>query len=128
MGRGRGRYRRRRFLIALDFLSLPIKIEKKEKFGKEDFDSAVYIYETVLVKFPEARKPKLEQWADDIRKMREIDKVEPGRIAEVFLWAHNDSFWCKNIRSPGKLREKYETLCAQMQGNSDGRSFLLNGA
>lgn len=33
----------------------------------------------------------------------------------IFEWANQDGFWQANIRSTGKLREKYDDLKAQKQ-------------
>lgn len=57
-----------------------------------------------------AKEPKWETWANDVRLMREIDGRTHAGICELFLWAMKDSFWCANVQSPGKLREKWDTL------------------
>ena len=63
-------------------------------------------------KYPETPEPNLDQWADDLRKMRELDKIKPEQIASAFTWAHEHQFWSANIRSPSKLRKQWSTLCA----------------
>lgn len=57
-----------------------------------------------------AREPNWDTWANDVRLMREIDGRTHAGICELFLWAKKDSFWCANIQSPSKLREKWDTL------------------
>ncbi|PTM58356.1 DUF4373 domain-containing protein [Desmospora activa] len=55
-----------------------------------------------------------QTWADDFRKMHEIDKRSKEDIRNVIDWATNDPFWQTNILSAKKLREKFDTLQAQM--------------
>lgn len=52
---------------------------------------------------------------DAARLLLTRDGVEPERAKAVASWALNDEFWRTNIRSFSKLREKFETLEAQMQ-------------
>lgn len=95
----------------------PRKVVKtrKVKYRPDDFDFAQEMYRLILAKFPDTKPPNIDQWADDLRKMREIDKLDAATIANVFSWAHHDSFWSANIRSPGKLRKQWEQLCAKKQ-------------
>lgn len=102
------------------------KKEIREKFTDDDYESAVFMFNAIRHKYPDTSDSNLDQWADDIRKMREIDKREPDRIAAVFLWAHAHDFWSANIRSPSKLRKQWSTLCAQKQQeiNNGPNQFL----
>lgn len=64
---------------------------------------------------PNSRVPNtdarsLQNWAQHIDYMIRLDKREPKEIAELFRWAQEDEFWCANVRSPRKLREKWDTL------------------
>lgn len=59
---------------------------------------------------PTARQMNADVWANEIRLMREIDGRTHAEVCELFLWAKKDSFWCANIQSPAKLREKWDTL------------------
>lgn len=42
-------------------------------------------------------------------------RVDPSHVWDVFIWAHNDSFWSANIRSPAKLHKQFEELSAKME-------------
>ena len=64
-------------------------------------------------KVPETSPDKLRRWAHDIDLMMRIDKRSPDEIRQLIDWSHKDSFWRANILSPGKLREKWDTLTAQ---------------
>lgn len=62
------------------------------------------------------------EWAEVIRKLREIDGYEHTEIINIWLWAtrHSD-FWKMNLRSPAKLRDRkdgatyYEIIKSQYQ-------------
>lgn len=95
-------------------------IRRKRKKRIYDNDSpymkmAVYLKEKILSWKPNAKIPNdLNSWADDFRKTVEIDNRTKQEIKDVIDWATSDSFWQANIMSPGKLREKFDTLQAQM--------------
>ena len=77
-----------------------------------------------------------QTWADEFRKMYELDKRSKQDIRDVIDWATQDSFWQANILSAKKLREKFDTLQAQMNrkvvpykrgGNQDATSGNVHG-
>ena len=58
----------------------------------------------------------IEQWAKDIEKLSRIDKRSYENIEKVIRWAKTaGNFWCPNIISGSKLREKYPQVFLQMQ-------------
>ena len=58
----------------------------------------------------------IEQWAKDIEKLNRIDKRSYEDIEKVIRWVKTaDNFWCPNIISGSKLREKYPRVFLQMQ-------------
>ena len=58
----------------------------------------------------------IEQWAKDIDKLNRIDKRSYEDIEKVIRWAKTaGNFWCPNIISGSKLREKYPQVFLQMQ-------------
>ena len=58
----------------------------------------------------------ITQWAKDIEKLSRIDKRSYEDIEKVIRWAKTaDNFWCPNIISGSKLREKYPRVFLQMQ-------------
>lgn len=59
------------------------------------------------------QKPNLQSWADDIRKMIEIDKRTENQVRGMIEWSQHNVFWASNILSAKKLREKYDTMAAQ---------------
>lgn len=69
-------------------------------------------------KIPSDNVKNLQGWAQHIDYMIRLDGRHPKSIATLFRWAQQDSFWCANIRSPKKLREKWDALELQMQRNT----------
>lgn len=86
---------------------------RKKRSTPGDEKCARWLFGLVLDINSTARKPNWSMWADDVRRLREIDGHAHREICEMFKWAHDDSFWCANILSPKKLREKWDVLVAQ---------------
>lgn len=84
------------------------------KWGTEDDEKACrWMYSQILTVNATAKEPVWADWANVVRLMRQQDDLTHKEICEVFRWANRDSFWCSNILSPAKLREKWGTLQAQ---------------
>lgn len=49
----------------------------------------------------------LQTWANDMRKLVEIDSRNKDEVRQVIDFVSGDSFWRKNILSPEKLRKQY---------------------
>ncbi|MEK5439367.1 MULTISPECIES: hypothetical protein [Paenibacillus] len=82
------------------------------------FRTANYLYTNILKHKPDLKQPNLQTWANDMRKLIDIDNREPAEIGRVIEWATKDSFWQSNILSASKLREKWDTLTAQMKNKT----------
>lgn len=67
-------------------------------------------------KFPQSEQQR-QRWAKDIDLMLRRDKIEADDIAAVIDWCQKDKFWCSNILSGKKLREKYQQLRMRMTAN-----------
>ncbi len=91
----------------------------------EPFTLAAYLRDAILAHKPDARLPrddaKLQGWARVCDLMVRIDKRDPATICRVIDWATHDTFWQPNILSPGKLREKFDTLQLQMSRRPQGK-------
>lgn len=71
----------------------------------------------ILQILPHQRVPndsKINAWAIHIDYMLRLDKRTEGDINDLIDFALADQFWQTNIRSTAKLREKQDTLYAQM--------------
>ena len=107
-------------------VSVSDSVIKKEpscprNYSDDDYIMSEFIFDRVKAIYPNAKQPNLDKWANTIRLIREYDKLSHKQIQTVFIWANNNSFWQANIRSPEKLREKYEELDIKMQSeNSNG--------
>ncbi|WP_422880425.1 replication protein [Pantoea ananatis] len=92
-----------------------IQSPKGDKWGTaDDLKAAEWIFSKVKIVAPTAKQPNWPSWSNDIRLMRNAIEVTHHEICEVFKWANSDHFWQTNIMSPSKLREKWDTLKAQM--------------
>jgi phage replication O-like protein O len=88
---------------------------KGDKWGTaDDLKAAEWLFTKVRVVAPTAQEPNWPAWSNDIRLMRNALECSHHEICEVFKWANADHFWQTNVMSPAKLREKWETLKAQM--------------
>jgi hypothetical protein len=79
------------------------------------FKLALMLYDEILKNIPDKKKPNLNQWADDFRKLVEIDGKDPKHIETVIHWTQSNDFWWKNVLSADKLRKQYERLAAEVR-------------
>ena len=86
-----------------------IKKTVKPSYTQKHADIANEMYQTINATV-KTRQPNLVVWANEIRKLNEIDKIPIDKILDVFKAANRDSFWSLNIRSPQKLRKHWDRL------------------
>jgi len=92
-----------------------IKIRKESHISPSDMKLAQLLYDLIKKNTPNwYHKPNLNDWADEIRKLREIDKQPIEVIEKVIKWCQDDDFWYKNILSTAKLRKQFPKLLVQM--------------
>ena len=87
----------------------PTKTKKVADFKPEHLDVANEMYK-IINATTKTKKPNLNQWANEIRKIDVIDKIPINNIMKVFKAANKDDFWSMNIRSPKKLRKHWDRL------------------
>lgn len=98
---------------------------KKLKYDEENtyYKMAVYFHEKVSVVANEAgishliKKSNMQSWADDMRKLIEIDQVDKHLAKQVMDWVTQDSFWRTNVLSAKKLRDKFMELAIKMNAD-----------
>lgn len=112
---------------------------KNEKFKYSDRDLflAEMLLSKIIYNFPtfENKKVNIKEWADDIRKLREIDKATDSQVEFMIVWVQGGKivpanknmppkifepheFWSKNIMSAGKLRKQwFDHLVPQLQAS-----------
>tara|TARA_R100001377_G_C3156261_1_gene98104 strand:+ start:40 stop:837 length:798 start_codon:yes stop_codon:yes gene_type:complete len=96
------------------------------KFDDLDLDFAERMYQSLLIQDSRFKKPNLEQWADTVRKIREIDNRDYDTMAAVWTWARKDSFWNSNILSASKFRDKFQTLYLKTYPAENLNSQVVN--
>jgi len=101
------------------------KIRRKQVFDmcSVPYSLAVYFYEQIKQNNPEHREPDLQKWADEIRKMLEIDKRTEEQIKYLMGWVQQDDFEMMNVLSPVKLRERFDALV--MRVKYENRKVML---
>jgi hypothetical protein len=83
---------------------------------------ADYFLQKIHEWYPEyKRKSDAQKWADDFRKLHELDKKSKQAIKAVIDWATSHHFWQSNILSPDKLRKQFQRLYAQMKSEESGK-------
>lgn len=77
-----------------------------------------FMIKKILESYPQAKIPKTEsqlhKWCLAFNRLMRIDKRSVDDIRAVMQWIYQDDFWCVQIRSPDKLREKWDTVYLQM--------------
>lgn len=97
------------------------KAGSKKKHGSaEDHEAARWIFAKLRINDPTAKEPNWDGWANEVRLMVERDARTHREICELFLWAQKHQFWCANILSPSKLREKWTQLIANQNRDMAG--------
>ena len=102
------------------------KKKKEKKFMSDSIEYRLsnYLFNLILKRNPNHKKPNLQTWAQNIDLMHRLDKRSHEEIKLIIQWCQQNEFWHKNILSTIKLRDKYDTLFLQMQSEQGG---LNNG-
>ncbi|WP_438538174.1 helix-turn-helix domain-containing protein [Enterobacter hormaechei] len=98
---------------------------RKEKWGTpEDRQCAEWIFARIRRLYEKAaetdgevsrpKDPNWNAWANDVRLMRTIDGRTHRQICDMFKRVQSDPFWCRNVLSPSKLREKWDDLTLKL--------------
>ncbi|WP_379971551.1 helix-turn-helix domain-containing protein [Edwardsiella ictaluri] len=92
--------------------------------GQEDLTCAEWIWGRILRLHEQAaeydgemvrpKAPNWIAWANEVRLMCELDGRTHRQICELFGRVNRDPFWCRNVLSPAKLREKWDELVIRL--------------
>lgn len=100
-------------------------LEKKEikksapKFSEEDFSLAKHLQSKIAgLSELAGQKFNLDKSANDIRLIRERDKVSHDRLIQLLKFAFSDSWWKTKITSTKFLRNNLEKIEAQMNASA----------
>ncbi|SMC17291.1 DNA replication protein DnaD [Clostridium acidisoli DSM 12555] len=88
--------------------------DNKYSQNSNEFRLSQYLFNHIKDNNPSAKEPNFETWFKHFDYILRIDKRDIEEVKQVIKWCQHDSFWYKNILSPNKLREKYDTLVLQM--------------
>ncbi|QKN82216.1 primosomal protein I [Scandinavium goeteborgense] len=108
-------------------------LARKGKWGTpEDQQCAEWIFGRIKRLYEQAaetdgevtrpKDPNWTVWANEIRLMRTIDARTHRQICDMFKRVQGDPFWCRNILSPGKLREKWDELILRLGPGNGSQS------
>ena len=96
----------------------PAPVQKTQTIPEQAKRLALLLYDLhrqIDTHFTTSQK-HIEQWVKDIEKLNRIDKRSYEDIEKVIRWIKTaGNFWCPNIISGSKLREKYPQVFLQMQ-------------
>ncbi|WP_423241925.1 helix-turn-helix domain-containing protein [Pantoea agglomerans] len=98
---------------------------KKRQWGsQEDLTCAQWIWRRIIRLYEQAagddgetvrpREPNWTAWANEVRLMCSQDGRTHRQICELFDRVNRDPFWCRNVLSPSKLREKWDELMLKL--------------
>lgn len=111
------------------------KVQKSNKCDPFDLNLAELLLSKIIYNFPAFGNKKVDtkEWAEDIRKLREIDQATHEQIRFMITWVHGgeveitgrprknfepNEFWSKNILSARKLRKQwFDHLVPQLQSD-----------
>lgn len=63
------------------------------------------------------KEPDFTSWSNEVRLMCEQDGRNHKSICELFSLANKDDFWKTNVKSPCKLRAKWDELTLKLAAN-----------
>lgn len=94
-----------------------VKNVKNKKLYVEtsnEYRLAKFLFEHIRRNNYNAKEPNYQAWSQQFDYIIRIDGRELDEVKQVIKWCQSDSFWCSNILSPKKLREKYDQLVVKM--------------
>jgi DNA replication protein DnaD len=93
-------------------------VNNKYTSDSNEYRLATYLFNYIKRNNPKAKEPNLQKWSKTFDYILRIDEREIEEVKAVIKWSQDNNFWFKNILSPNKLREKYDTLYLQMGGGN----------
>jgi hypothetical protein len=78
------------------------------------FKLAYLLLELIRERLPDFKQPNLDRWAKDLNRAICLDYRTPQQLEAVIRWAQADDFWCGNILSGAKVRQKFDQLSMKM--------------
>ena len=98
--------------------------QHKETLDNKDKELSKLLYNLIREENPNWYiKPDWNKWAEEIRKLREIDNRTYEQIEFIIRWCQQDEFWSKNILSPAKLRKQFNSLVVKVKPQKQRRKI-----
>lgn len=90
--------------------------KKKKDYSQSsnELRLATLLWNKILDRKPDYKKPNLQKWAESIDKALRIDKRKPATIEKVIIWAQDNDFWQDNVLCTQKLRKQFDKLELEM--------------
>lgn len=99
-------------------------VPKRQWGSQDDLTCAEYLWGKIIAIYEQAaesdgevvrpKEPDWASWANEVRLMVSQDGRTHKQICTLFKRVNQDSFWCKNVLSPSKLREKWDELSLKL--------------
>lgn len=95
------------------------------------YQIAKYLKDKILLindksKVPTDNPKSMEKWADDVRKIIELDKRTTGEFKEIIDFTFKSDFWATVIQSPAGLRKNWDKVFAQMKRPKASNSNVIS--
>lgn len=106
----------------------PTRNKRTYSEDSSEYKMALYLHTRIMEHAEESgvghlvRQANLQSWADDCRKILEIDKVDKSLVRDVIDWVTKHEFWKTNILSAKTLRDKMGSLAIKMKSERKGAS------
>ncbi|WP_337083772.1 hypothetical protein [Citrobacter freundii] len=104
--------------------AVTLNVPKRQWGSQDDLTCAEYLWGKIIAMYEQAaesdgevvrpKEPNWASWANEVRLMVAQDGRTHKQICALFKRANQDSFWCKNVLSPSKLREKWDELSLKL--------------
>ncbi len=109
---------------------------KKRQWGtQDDLTCAQWLWKKIIALYEQAaecdgevvrpKEPNWTAWANEIRLMCVQDGRTHKQICEMYSRVSRDPFWCRNVLSPSKLREKWDELSLRLSPSVTRESDLV---
>jgi hypothetical protein len=79
------------------------------------YQLAIFFFEQIKNNNPNHKEPNYQTWADDIRKMIELDNRTEEQVKYLMNWVQQDDFEMANVLSPAKLRKRFDSLIIKVK-------------
>jgi len=84
---------------------------RKSRQGKNcserDLRTAQFILDTIKLSIPKLKEPRISDWGNEVRLMREVDNITDQEIRDGIVAFSHDPFWSVTCQSVRNLRKNF---------------------